>query len=48
MSDRDYILLIVGAVAGYVIGRAHAQRLATAKEAAPVDPMAWLSAWQAG
>lgn len=49
MSDRDIMILAVGLVAGYVIGRAHAQRLQAATAAqAPADPLAWLSAWQQG
>lgn len=52
MSDRDWMLLAVGLVAGYVIGRAHAQRLAAdcacKASAQAQDPLAWLSAWQQG
>lgn len=50
MSDREIIILAVGLVAGYVIGRAHAKRIADAcackTAAAEADPLGWLTAWQ--
>jgi hypothetical protein len=48
MTDRDWMILAAGLVAGYVIGRAHAKRLATAADTntASADPLAWLGEWQ--
>ena len=54
MTEREITLIAVGLVAGYIIGRAHAKRMAGCKCAGaaqviePADPLAWLSDWQRG